>query len=81
MLGEDHALICDFPEYTHAIAALNNHDKDFAEKAMRYHELDQEIRGLELKDSPVSDEAMLQLKHERSSLKDSLYQKMKAQAG
>lgn len=79
MLGESHALIFDFPEYRDAISALNNEDEDFSNKAARYHELDLEIRRLELKDSPVSDDTMHQLKHERSVLKDTLYEKMKAQ--
>lgn len=79
MLGESHALIFDFPEYRDAISALNSEDKDFSDKAARYHELDLEIRRLELKDSPVSDDTMHQLKHERSVLKDILYEKMRAQ--
>lgn len=80
MLGESHALIIDFPEYREAISSLNSEDKTFSNKAARYHELDLEIRRLELKDSPVSDDTMHQLKLERSTLKDVLYQKMKAQA-
>lgn len=37
---------------------------------------DEEIRKLELSNSPIDDEAMHQLKHERSELKDSLYQRI-----
>ncbi|MCL1127744.1 YdcH family protein [Shewanella surugensis] len=80
MLGESHALIFDFPEYRDAISSLNSNDQDFSNKAARYHELDLEIRRLELKGSPVSDDTMHQLKHERSALKDHLFDKMKNQA-
>ncbi|MDD8060702.1 MULTISPECIES: YdcH family protein [Shewanella] len=73
MLGESHALLVDFPEYTDTILALTTKDGEFADSARRYHELDTEIRKLELRNSPTSDEFMHQAKHERSVLKDKLY--------
>lgn len=76
MLGENHALVNDFPEYEETIKNLTESDHDFSEKAKSYHLLDGQIRKLELRNSPVSDENMHQLKHDRSVLKDYLYQKI-----
>ncbi|XQF91064.1 YdcH family protein [Pseudoalteromonas espejiana] len=76
MLGEDHSLTNDFPDHLNTIAKLNQDDADFAEKAQQYDKLDKEIRVLELKDAPISDEQMHQLKHDRSELKDWLYLRM-----
>ena len=76
MLGENHSLINDFPEYQDIIAALTESDAVFAKDAEHYNTLDQEIRSLELDGAPVDDEAMHQLKHERAMLKDALYQRL-----
>ena len=76
MLGENHSLNSDFPEYREVISTLNKNDAKFAEKAKQYDELDKEIRVLELKDAPIDDEAMLQMKHDRAMLKDLLYQRL-----
>lgn len=78
MLGESHALVIDFPLLKDEIIALNNSDGAFKVQAEAYHKLDFEIRELELKDSPVNDEYMNQLKHKRSQLKDNLYQILQA---
>lgn len=79
MLGEDHALLIDFPEYKSTILALNKSDEDFAAKSKRYHALDKEIRELELANDPIADAAMQDLKHERRELKDMLYYQMTKQ--
>ncbi|WP_370280432.1 YdcH family protein [Pontibacterium sp.] len=76
MLGEDHSLINEFPEYRETIDHLTQNDQAFAEDAKRYNGLDTEIRELELNSSPIDDQAMHQLKHDRSELKDSLYQRL-----
>lgn len=76
MLGENHCLVLDFPEFTQRITELNAADSQFAADAKQYHELDQEIRTLELDGAPINDEDMHQLKHRRSLLKDSLYQRI-----
>lgn len=76
MLGEDHSLINEFPEYRDTINHLTQNDSAFAEDAKRYHALDTEIRELELNSSPIDDQAMHQLKHDRSELKDSLYHRL-----
>ena len=76
MLGENHCLVLDFPQFTTRINELNAASSQFATDANQYHELDQEIRTLELDCAPINDEDMHQLKHSRSMLKDSLYQRI-----
>ncbi|AQP99995.1 hypothetical protein B0W48_09480 [Pseudoalteromonas aliena] len=76
MLGEDHSLTNDFPDHLNTITTLNTSDSEFADKAKQYDKLDKEIRVLEVKDAPISDEQMHKLKHDRSELKDWLYQRL-----
>ncbi|RBW42632.1 hypothetical protein DS885_15175 [Psychromonas sp. B3M02] len=73
MLGEDHSLLNEFPAHKDKIIELNQTDPAFASSAKRYHQLDSEIRKLELRNAPIEDEPFHQLKHERAGLKDSLY--------
>lgn len=80
MLGEDHSLAKDFPDYKGVIARLVETDHEFAKDTTKYNELDKEIRMLELDDAPISDEDMQQKKLDRAALKDVLYNKM-AEAG
>lgn len=76
MLGENHALIADFPEMKDTIAALVENDPSFAQAMKDYNALDKEIRVLELNGSPIGDDAMMQLKYNRAELKDALYQRL-----
>ena len=76
MLGENHSLQNDFPEHKDRIAHLVNSDEGFANDTKKYNELDKEIRVLELADSPIDDDAMHQMKHDRAVLKDLLYQRI-----
>lgn len=76
MLGENHSLLNEFPKSKETIATLVSSDEIFAADTKKYNDLDEEIRKLELSNSPIDDEAMHQLKHERSELKDSLYQRI-----
>lgn len=76
MLGEDHSLIADFPEWADLIKGLAVSDNEFAEQNIRYTALDREIRDLELGNSPIDDEQMHRMKKERASLKDALYQRL-----
>jgi len=78
MLGEDHSLVHDFPEYQDIIAKLSESDETFAEENKEYTVLDKEIRKLEVNGAPIDDEAMHQMKHNRAVLKDSLYQRLVA---
>lgn len=74
MLGEDHSLAHDFPEYLDLIAHLMKNDPTFCAANKRYTALDKEIRSLELRGSPIDDAAMQQLKLDRAELKDALYE-------
>lgn len=78
MLGEDHSLLSEFPEKKDSILMLAKSDATFAEEMKQYDALDKEIRTLELRDSPISDEEMHKLKHDRSVMKDDLYQRLLA---
>ncbi|MFT6257830.1 MAG: hypothetical protein ACJAT8_002374 [Cellvibrionaceae bacterium] len=74
MLGESHALLVDFPEYQDKISLLTANDTEFAEDAKLYHKLDTEMRKLELRNTPTSDDFIEQAKLDRLVLKDKLYQ-------
>lgn len=76
MLGETHSLVADFPEMAELVVRLSEDDEAFAKLNGRYNALDNEIRELELEDSPITDNAMQKLKHERAELKDVLYQSL-----
>ncbi|GLS92311.1 hypothetical protein GCM10007916_33810 [Psychromonas marina] len=76
MLGEDHSLLNEFPNHKEKIISLNTSDKSFAVDAKSYHQLDTEIRKLELKNAPIEDDPLHQMKLDRASLKDSLYQRL-----
>lgn len=77
MLGEDHSLLKEFPEYKDTILALARSEEAFAEKMKEYDALDKEVRKLELRDSPISDEELHLMKHNRAEMKDMLYQRLK----
>ncbi|MGF1720864.1 YdcH family protein [Vibrio kyushuensis] len=76
MLGESHSLLKDFPELKDTILTRSKNDDAFKAEMNKYDDLDKEIRKLELKDSPIGDEEMHQLKHNRAELKDDLYQQL-----
>ncbi|ADN76886.1 protein of unknown function DUF465 [Ferrimonas balearica DSM 9799] len=76
MLGENHALIFDFPEYRDVIHHLKETDEAFAQLAKEYHELDHKIRGLEVNAVPTTDENFVALKSRRVALKDELHKRL-----
>ncbi len=76
MLGEDHSLLSEFPQFEELILRLISSNHSFAQEVKRYDELDFDIRKLELKNSPVSDYVMLEMKKERVTLKDYLYRQL-----
>lgn len=73
MLGENHSLDKEFPQYQDTIDMLMQSNEVFAKESKHYNELDREIRKLELNDAPIADDEMHLLKHERAVLKDELY--------
>ena len=76
MLGENHSLVHELPEMKDKIAELVKTDDGFAADMKTYDNLDKEIRKLELKDSPIDDGSMHQMKHDRSVLKDALHARL-----
>lgn len=78
MLGENHSLRVEFPDHLDTITALNSSNPEFAKELKKYDLLDQEIRKLELRNSPISDETTHQLKQERLKRKDALYKMITA---
>ena len=71
-----HELHEEFPQFSHLIDQLKEGDASFRERFKQYAELDQQIEGLELRDSPVGDESLHQLKQQRLELKDDLYREL-----
>jgi uncharacterized protein YdcH (DUF465 family) len=69
-----HELHKEFPQYSDLIDELKSNDPRFDEKFREYAELDQEIEGLEKRDSPISDDKLHRMKQKRAQLKDNLYQ-------
>ncbi|MGI3004186.1 YdcH family protein [Shewanella algae] len=76
MLGENHALILEFPEYKQKIQQLGENDPHFSELATEYQALDLEIRGLEENCVPTAEERFNQLTLRRAELKSWLYQQL-----
>lgn len=74
MLGEDHSLLKEFPQHKQTIQALAKESLEFAELMSEYNALDKDIRKLEMRDSPISDEEMHLMKHNRAEMKDRLHQ-------
>ncbi|GAC07166.1 YdcH family protein [Paraglaciecola chathamensis] len=74
MLGESHALLVEFPAHKATIEVLGQSDQAFTSQMQKYDALDKEIRELELSNSPIEDNEIHQMKHQRSILKDQLYQ-------
>lgn len=73
MLGENHSLLNEFPEFKELILSLAKEDDTFKSKMKTYDEIDKEIRVLELNGAPINDEEMHTLKVKRSQLKDDLH--------
>ncbi|MDB1126231.1 YdcH family protein [Vibrio algarum] len=73
MLNENHAFILDFPDLKLDIVQLNHDDPTFKADLQKYHELDYDIRQLEISGSPIDDDNMHALKVQRMELKDILY--------
>jgi len=48
MLNENHAFILEFPELKLDIVQLNHDDPKFKAKLQQYHQLDYDIRQLEI---------------------------------
>jgi uncharacterized protein len=74
MLSEHHDISHELPEYQKVLDALRTTDKDFDALVARHDSLDDEIRQLEERQLPISDEEIEKMKFERAALKDRIYQ-------
>jgi uncharacterized protein YdcH (DUF465 family) len=74
MLGEQHDIDHEFPEYHEKITHLVDRDPEFAALMKEHDRLDDEIRDLELHDQPVSDTYIEDQKKKRALLKDRIYE-------
>ncbi|HAO34144.1 MAG TPA: DUF465 domain-containing protein [Candidatus Competibacter sp.] len=73
MLGENHDLFHELPEYTDRIAELKAADPQFAKSYDQYHAINAEIERIELQIETPSDAYTETLKKQRLHLKDELY--------
>ncbi|ESQ15999.1 MAG: hypothetical protein N838_27700, partial [Thiohalocapsa sp. PB-PSB1] len=62
MLGEQHDLIHEFPDYELKIADLREGNPPFATMMDQYDDLDARVRKLEELGTPVADETIEELK-------------------
>ena len=80
MLSEHHDIVHEFPEFRSMIDTLRATDKDFDSLVAKHDYIDDEIRRLEERQQPISDEEMEKLKFERAALKDQAYVALRAAA-
>lgn len=78
MLSEHHDIVHEFPEYMRMIESLRRSDKQFDELVAKHDHIDDEIRNLEERQQPVSDQEIEKMKYERAALKDRIYQALRA---
>ncbi len=78
MLGEHHDIDHELPEYHDKLVALRAKDAEFDALVKEHDGLDDQIRELEEKQLPISDEEIEKMKFRRTSLKDEIYQKLRA---
>ncbi len=74
MLGENHDLIHELPEFREKIHELKVSNNHFAKLFDEYHEVDHEVRRIEQALETPSDEYTEGLKKKRLHLKDALFE-------
>jgi len=74
---EHHDIDHEFPEYHQMLLEMRKKDEAFDELVEHHDKLDDEIRKLEEKQLPVSDEEIEKMKFERAALKDQIYAKLR----
>lgn len=73
MLGENHDLFHELPEYQDRIAELKAADPQFSKLYDDYHAVNAEVERIELQIETPSDAYTETLKKQRLHLKDELY--------
>ena len=74
MLSEHHDISHEFPEWRQMLDSLRATDKQFDALVAKHDYIDDEIRRLEERQLPISDEEIEKMKFERAALKDKAYQ-------
>jgi uncharacterized protein YdcH (DUF465 family) len=77
MQSEHHDIDHEFPTYHEKLEAIAASDPDFAALVARHDRLDDEIRELEEKGEPISDEELEKMKFTRVELKDQIYARLR----
>lgn len=77
MQGEHHDLVHELPEFREKIHELKMSNNHFAKLFDEYHEVDHEVRRIELELETPSDEYIEELKKKRLHLKDELFGMLK----
>ena len=78
MLSEHHDINHEFPEYHRLLETLRVKDSKFDALVAKHDYIDDEIRQLEERQSPISDAEIEKMKFERAALKDQIYQALRA---
>lgn len=73
MLGENHDLFHEFPEYRERIAELKTANPEFAHLYEDYHAVNSEVERIEMQIETPSDYYTETLKKQRLYLKDEIY--------
>jgi len=73
MLGDNHSLMQELPEYKDKIHELKMNNAHFARLYDEYHEIDKTVQRFEMEIETPSDEVMEQYKKQRLALKDQLF--------
>lgn len=80
MLSEHHDICHEFPEFRRMLDQLRATDQQFDGLVAKHDFIDDEIRILEERQQPISDEEIEKMKFERAALKDQIYEVLRAQA-
>lgn len=74
MLSEHHDIRHELPEFESVLESLKATDPGFTSLVEKHDLIDDEIRQLEEKQLPISDEEIEKMKFQRTALKDQIYQ-------
>jgi len=77
MQSEHHDIDHEFPRYHEKLEAVAAADPDFAALVASHDRLDDEIRELEERGEPISDEELEKMKFTRIELKDRIYARLR----
>lgn len=69
-----HELSADFPEHAETIAKIKASDAHFARLYDEYHDINRQVHRSETNVAPMSELAEVELRKQRASLKDQLWQ-------